>query len=188
MGLASWLGLEGKDIVAFMFASLLGFLAGTLVPAGWWAVYASILVSYHVFLAWLVLTADHEVGVSLRPASTIVTHLACLAVVLPLGMGQHFIPFFGLFRYTIAALAIFERGWLFSGNSSRPKNPDLSSNTPIVNSTSEDYQEWLSYLAEQKPASRKLGTSLKAEYEQWLLTRPQSRPAEPSSDLHTGGQ
>jgi hypothetical protein len=190
MGLAAWLNLEGKDIAAFMFASLLGYLAGTFVPAGGWAVYASILVSYHAFLAWLVITADDEVGISLSPVSTIATHLACLTVILPLGMGRHFIPFFGLFRYGIAALAIFERGWLFTKNNNAPKDKDkeTATTTPVVTSTNDDYQEWLRHLAEQKPASRKIGGSLKSEYEQWLLTRAQNRPVEPSNDGHTGGR
>jgi hypothetical protein len=188
MGLAAWLNLEGKDIAAFMVASLLGYLAGTLVPAGGWAVYVSILVSYHAFLAWLVITADHDVGISMSPASTIVTHLACLIVILPLGMGRHFIPFFGLFRYGIAGLAIFERGWLFTRNDSRPKEKETVSATPVIPSTGDDYQEWIRHLAEQKTASRKIGGSLKTEYEQWLLTRAKNRTAEPSNDGNAGGR
>jgi len=188
MGMAAWLDMEGKDVVAFMFAGLLGYLAATLVPAGAWAIYASILVSYHLFLGWLVVTAEHKTGVSLPIASTILTHLACLALILTLGMGRHVVPFFGIFRYGIAALAIFERGWLFSGNNNQPKHQDVPSTTPIVIASGDDYQEWLRYLAHQKTTSRRLGTSLKAEYEQWLLTRAQNRPAEPSPDGHAGGR
>jgi hypothetical protein len=182
MGLAVWLNLEGKDVVAFMFAGLLGFLAGTLVPAGSWAVYTSILVSYHLFLGWLVLTADHNTGFSLPIASTTATHLACLTLILALGTAHHFVPFFGIFRYGIAALAIFERGWLFSGNNNQTRQQDVPSSTPLINSTGDDYEEWLRHIAQQKPASRQLGRSLKAEYEQWLLNRAQNRPAEPSND------
>lgn len=179
MGLAGWLDLEGKDVVAFMFSVVLGYLAGTFVPPGGWSVYVSILVSYHLFLAWLVITAEHEIGVSLPISSTILTHLACLALILPLGMGRHFVPFFGVLRYSIAALAIFERGWLFSGNAAKPKPQEIPIPTPVVSSTGEDYQEWLRYLAQQKSASFKPGTSLKAEYEQWVLARARSRNAEP---------
>lgn len=176
------LNMEGKDIVGFVFATLLGYLAGTVVPAGLWAIYTSILVSYHLFLVWLVLTADQEGGVSLPLASTIVTHLACIAVILPLGLGRHVIPFFGVFRFGIAGLAIFERGWLFSGNNKKPKEQEVPSVAPVLSTSGDDYQDWLRYLAQQKSGSRKVGASLKAEYEQWMLARAQSRPGEPSED------
>jgi len=182
MGLAAWLDLEGKDVVAFMFAGLLGYLAGTLVPAGPWAIYTSILVSYHLFLVWLVVMADDKIGISLPVASTIVTHLACLAIILPLGMARHFVPFFGILRYGIAALAIFERDWLFSGRTNQPRAQDVPNTAPRIADSSEDYQEWLCYLGRQKPGSRKPGSSLKEEYEQWLIARARSRPAVPSSE------
>jgi hypothetical protein len=178
MGLAVWLNLDGKDVVVFMFASLAGYFVGRLMPPGLWAIYMSILVSYHLFLAWLVLTADHEVGFSMPIVSTITTHLACMVVVVGLGMGRHFVPFFGVLRYGIAGLAIFERGWLFSGNSDRPEREVVASAGPLVTATAEDEQAWHRYLAQQKPGLRKPGSSLKAEYEQWMLTRAQSRTGE----------
>jgi hypothetical protein len=184
MGFAAFLNLKGQDIAAFFAASVFGYLAGTLVPDGAWSVYTSILVSYHLFLVWLVVTAEHQTGVSLSPVSTIVTHLACLAIILPLGMGRHVVPFFGIFRYGIASLAIFERGWLFGGKSraSEPKDEEIQVPAAIATSTADDYEEWRRYLAQQRPGSRKPGTSLKSEYEQWLLARPQGRPAEPATD------
>jgi hypothetical protein len=175
------LNLEGKDIAGFVIANLLGFLAGRLVPTGLWSIYVSILVSYHLFLLWLVLT-EQEGGVSLPIASTIVTHLACLALILPLGLGRHVIPFFGVFRFGIAGLAIFERGWLFSGNNNKPKEEDVQSVTQIVSASGDDYQDWLRYLAQQKSGSRKVGTSLKTEYEEWLLARARERSVGPSND------
>jgi hypothetical protein len=178
MGLAAWLDLEGRDVAAFMVAGLLGFVAGHLVPPGWWAVYTSILVSYHLFLAWLVLSADQGSGVSLPIVSTIATHLAFMALVVALGLARHVTPLFGFFRYGIAALAIFERGWLFGGKA-KPPNEQIAevvpSTSPILAGTADDYREWELHLAQQKPGSRTMGTSLKAEYEQWLLTRAKSR-------------
>jgi hypothetical protein len=182
MGLAAWLNLDGKDVVVFMFAGLAGYFAGRLMPPGWWAIYMSILVSYHLFLAWLVLTADHDVGISMPIVSTITTHLACMAVVVGLGMGRHFIPFFSVFRYGIAGLAIFERGWLFSGNTVHFNEPEVASAGPVATVTREDEQAWLRHLAQHKPGPRKPGSSLKAEYEQWMATREQSRTAEAGKD------
>jgi hypothetical protein len=115
MGLFTLLKMEGKDIAAFVLAGLFGYLVGSLIHEESWAVYTSILVSYHLFLGWLVLTADREPGFSLPVVSTILTHLACLALILTLGMGHNLVPFFGILRFGIAGLAIFECRWLFSG-------------------------------------------------------------------------
>jgi hypothetical protein len=178
MGLAAFLDLDGPDIAAFFAATLLGYLAGAMVPAGAWSLYVSILVSSHLFLAWLVFSTEQKTGASLPTASTIVTHLACLAVVIPLGIGRRYIPFFGIFRYAIAALAIFERGWLFGGKTGEPKSEPAPTPAAVITATADDFQEWQRYLAQQKPGSRKPGTSIKAEYEQWLLARAQKPPVQ----------
>jgi hypothetical protein len=154
MGLAALFNLDGKDIAAFVVAGLLRYLSAS------WAVLTSILVSYHLFLAWLVITAENKAGVSLPIFSTIATHLACLVLIVPLGLARHFIPFFGLLRYGIAGLAIFERGWLFTEDNVQYRSEEPPA-TPIIADTAEDYKEWLDYLAKQSPASRKLGSSLK---------------------------
>ena len=187
MGLATLFNLEGKDIAAFVVASLLGYLLASLMPAGTWAVLTSILVSYHLFLAWLVITAENRAGVSLPIFSTIATHLACLVLIVLLGLALRLIPFFGIFRYGIVGLAIFERGWLFTENTVQYKSEEPPA-TPIVTDSAEDYQEWLNYLAKQSPAFRKPGSSLKEEYGRWLLARAQNRPAVPSNDSHSGGR
>ena len=172
-------GSTGKDAVAFLLACGLGYLVGTFLPAGAWAVYTSVLVAYHLFLAWLVITADHEVGISLPIVSTIVTHLACMGCVIGILLARHYIPFFRYLGMGVAGLAFFERGWLFVRT--RPKEKPEPVAAPVVVSTGNDYQEWTRYLAQQKPAAMKPGTSMKAEYEKWLLARSQS-PAAPSQD------
>jgi hypothetical protein len=180
MGLMLFLNLEGPDIAAFFAATLLGYLAGAVVPAGSWSVYVSILVSYHLFLAWLVFSTEQKTGASLPIASTVVTHLACLAIIIPLGMGRRHIPFFTIFRYGIASLAIFERGWLFSGKMGEPepKREETPIAPVIITATAEDFQEWQRHLARQKPGSRKPGSSRKTEYEQWLIARAQKPPVQ----------
>jgi hypothetical protein len=188
MGFISLLNLEGSNILGFFLASLLGFLAGTLVPEGAWATYTSILVSYHVFLAWLIVIDDQKTGVSLPIASTAMTHVACLVLVLPLGMARHFIPFFSFFRYTIAALALFERAWLFNGESKQHTHQAAPATTPVPVDTAEDYQDWLRHLARQKPSSRKPGSSLKTEYEQWILARAKNRPTVSANDRDSGAR
>jgi len=182
MGLAAWLNLEGIDIAALFAADLLGYLAGALMPPGPWALYTSILLSYHLFLAWLVFSGERKATISLPVISTILTHLACLAIVLPLGIARHYIPFFSILRYGITGLAVFERGWLFSANEVQfpiqPRDIPTAADSPVLQAASgDDFAEWQRYLAQQKPGTRKPGTSLRAEYEQWLLARQQARQA-----------
>ena len=61
------------------------------------------------------LRGEHKAGISLPIGSTILTHLACLILIVPVGMAHH-LPFFGVFRFGIAGFAVFERGWLFSAS------------------------------------------------------------------------
>jgi hypothetical protein len=178
MGLATFLNLEGIDIAAFLVATLLGYLAGTFSPETQWAVYAPILIAYHLFLAWLVVRSEQETGISLPVVSTIMTHIACLLVLLFLGGARHYVPFFGIFRYSIPGLAVFERGWLFSGTG-REAPPQQVASTPAiaVSSSGDDFEEWKRHLA-QRSGPRKPGSSIKAEYEQWLLERNKGRSVE----------
>jgi hypothetical protein len=161
-------------------------MTSTLVPKGPWANYTFILVFYHLFLAWLVIDADHKTGVSLPIVSTILTHLACLAIILFYGMGQDVIPFYGILRFGVIALAIFERNWLFSANPAKladekkKENPVSAENKAaaaraIATATGEDHEAWIQYLAQRDPRLRKPGMSVKDEYEQWLVARVKSR-------------
>jgi hypothetical protein len=182
VGLEGLFNLEGKDLAVFMLACALGWLASSFMPPGAWAVYTSILVAYHLFLVWLVITAEGETGISLPIGSTILTHLAYLAIIFPLGMSRHFVPFFGIVRYGIAGLAIFERGWLFSGKIRKPKVQEAQDTTPKVTGTAKEYEEWLKYLAQRKQTARAPGSSLKAEYEEWLLARRRNESSATLSD------
>jgi hypothetical protein len=175
MGLLVWLDLRGVDIVAFVLMDILGYLAGTMVPPGRWAIYTSILVSYHLFLGWLVFFGERKAAISFSTPVTIITHLACLTLIIPIGLVRHFFSFFGLLRFCIAAFAIFERNWLFSGNVVEHE-PERVPEAPVAASTPEDFAEWSRYIAHRKPGSRAYGGSIKAEYEQWLRARHASAP------------
>jgi hypothetical protein len=86
-----------------------------LLPDTALATYAYILISYHLVLAFNVFTADKEAGMSLPWGQTILTHLACVGLLVGMAMGRHTIPFFGLIRFAVPGLAPFEASWLFSG-------------------------------------------------------------------------
>ncbi|HEY4382176.1 MAG TPA: hypothetical protein VGN01_17640 [Acidobacteriaceae bacterium] len=179
MSLLVWLDLRGMDIAAFVLMDILGYLVGTMVPPGTAAVLTSILVSYHLFLAWLVFTSDRRATVAFPIFLTLATHAACLALIIPIGVAGQVIPLFGLFRFLIAAFAVFERGWLFRADVVEHE-PERVPEAPVIASTPEDFAAWQQYLAQQKPGSRPHGVSIKAEYEQWVRAR-HAPPAPPTT-------
>ena len=173
--------VKAADLVAFLVSALLGYLASTLVPQGSWANYTFILVFYHLFLAWLLIDADHKTSVYLPIVTAILTHLACLAIIITYGMGQEVIPFYRVLRFGVIALAIFERNWLFSGGKKKQELPVKAPiSTVIAEATAEDHEAWLNHLATRNPLSRKPGMSIKDEYEEWLAARAKKRSASPS--------
>lgn len=208
MSLAVFSKFEGTDFAAFAACGAIGYFAGTFAPAGSGAaIYITVLVSYHLFLAWLIfLSGQKEAGVSLPPGPTALTHVACVFVILgPVIAAVHTIPHFGVIDYdsmegmtaanrtyrmiqalccSIAGLAMFERNWLFSNEAPVEKaKPVQAPVAPIVlTATADDFQAWQQYLAQQKKGPRPLGSSLKTEYEQWLLARHQARSAQSADD------
>ncbi len=191
MGILSLVRLLTKlvkpgDLLAFVISALIGYMISTYLPQGAWANYTFILVSYHLFLAWLVFDAEHDTGFSLPILSTIATHLACLVLIVAFGTARNSIPFFSYLRFGVVTLAFFERDWLFQAGSHKQKeNPDTAKVIPaaekaavakaIATATGDDHEAWMHYLAHRDPKSRKPGMSVKDEYEQWMLARAKSQ-------------
>jgi hypothetical protein len=76
--------------------------------------------------------------------------------------------------------------WLNLIFSGRAKKKDATVEAPVhdavLNATGQDYDEWMHYLAQRNPMERKPGSSLKEEYEQWLIARAKKRAAAHSHD------
>lgn len=196
--------LFSKNGPAFVISSLIGFVIARYLFDGAWATYAYILISYHLFLAWLVITAEHETGFSMPIVSTIVTHLSCLTIVVGVTYGRHYIPFFGLIRYCIPALAPFERDWVFKGSKKTSENPKtteskekkepvkrapavaaiklVSVDTALSQATLDDHDAWLRHLSQPNRPHKRAGLSVREEYEQWLVARISARQVSPPSD------
>ena len=214
MGYSAFYSFEGPDFAAFAAAVLISYFAGTFAPVGSAAsLYITVLLSYHLFLAWLVFFSSNSLGddnrkqaaISLPIGQTLLTHAACLAVILgPVATAVHALPHYSQaqapmtmadmaairlkFRLAealcglAAGLAIYERRWLFSAEGAqfppKPGDAPVAAPSPVLQAASgDDFAEWQHYLAQRKPGTRKPGTSLKAEYEQWLLARQQTRQA-----------
>ena len=97
---------------------------------------------------------------------------------IPLGIARHYIPLFGVFRFCIAAFAVFERNWLFKANHEPEKAAAVPTAPIIMAATAEDFAAWQQYLSQKKSHSYAPGTSLKTEYEQWLMARQQSQASQ----------
>lgn len=108
-----------SDWLALIVACASGYLAGNFVPAGWCSIFTSMLLSYHLFLGWLVSTAATKMEI-VRPLSyPAAIHLTCLVVIVSIGTGRMFVPHFDLVCCGVSVLALFERDWIF-----RPTVPD----------------------------------------------------------------
>jgi hypothetical protein len=209
MSLSSFSNFEGPDMVAFLVCEGIGFFAATFAPQDSGAsLYVTVLVAYHLFLAWLVFVsgtsfsfegdAQKKAAISLPVGQTLLTHAACLAVILgsvatavhklallnPVHPGPDDVTAPNPHGYVIyqvakaicgamAAFAIFERRWLFSAEpSAQPAKVMEAAPSPVLQAaTAEDTRAWHEHLAQQRPGLRTPGSSLKSEYEQWLLAR-----------------
>ena len=118
-------------LIAFLICSGIGYLLGRYLPDSWSA-YVSILVSYHLFLGWLVITAEHDTGFSMPVLSTVLTHAACLALLIGLAIGQRYVPFLALVRIFVPGLAPFECNWLFAAGVVREKAPKDTLDTRTI--------------------------------------------------------
>ena len=184
--------VKPADLIVFLISVFIGYYVASFLPEGAWANYTFILLSYHLFLTWLVIDADHETGISLPIVSTLLTHAACLVLIISFGAESRHIPFFAFVRAGVVMLAIFERDWLFSGNKQKKDRPKtkvpvtaavnaIPVDVAIEEATAEDHEAWIRHLAQPNRATRKPGLSVKEEYEQWLVARIGSRHAAPSS-------
>lgn len=119
MGISSLLRLRKGDGFALFGSCLVGYLVGRIIPDPNWSIQAYILISYHLFLGFLLATRGKESRHPVPVAAGIAIHLAFVAAIVGLGLLRHYIPYFSLVRYTIAGIAVFERWFLFGPDSDR---------------------------------------------------------------------
>lgn len=206
---SSFSGFDGADAAAFLVCGIAGYFIGSFAPAGAPAIYTTVLVSYHLFLAWLIFGkrssggADgmKQSGVSLPIGHTILTHAACLAVIIAFTVGAvHAVAFFKappemqpgtsfdpqaasnevntnlrafkVLVCALAGLAFFERNWLFS--SEAPEKPRAE---PVIAAPPTTIRATTEDAAEWQrylaanASSFRPGTSIKDEYAKWLEAR-----------------
>jgi hypothetical protein len=155
-------------VAAFLVSTLLGFLIAHYLLDGTAAIYGSLLISYHLFLAFLIVIGEREKGLSLSIGPSIVTHLAFLAILIGVGVGRHYVPLFGFIRYFTPSLAPFEAEWLFSGGR---KKREAAKPEPMFTGTPEDYEEFVQYLGQRERRFSRPGRSLREEQVVWMADR-----------------
>ena len=197
--------------VGFIICSLIGFVIGNYLLTGAAAAYASVLISYHLYLVFLILlpqkeekgVVEKQKGLALPIGQTIVTHAAFLALVVGLPYLRHHIPFFGILKLFIPALAPFEVKWLFNkekkmkafGESQEKapaeikmkKGETFSIDDLINTATADDHEIFLAYLRQPNRAFRKPGLSIREEYGYWLVDRAKNRAAPAAATATTAG-
>ncbi|MGH9589735.1 MAG: hypothetical protein ACRD25_05035 [Terracidiphilus sp.] len=164
-------------IFAYILSALIGFAIGHYVLQGATAAFASILISYHLYLLFLVLMAKQEKGLSLPVGQTILTHMAFLLVVIGLPYMRTQIPFFSLISLLIPGLAPFETMWLFSGQSQPARKVEDLKPVDTASATSEDHREFVEYLRNGHRPFRKPRGTVDDEFRAWLADRAKKRAA-----------
>jgi len=165
--------------LGYVVASLIGFVIGHYLLHGAAAAFTSILVSYHLYLFFLVLGARHEKGISLPIGQTIFTHLAFLVVVIGIPYLRAQIPLFGLIALLVPGLAPFETKWLFSGQGSKSITVDESRPVEPAFATAVDHEEFRLYLRSGNRRFRKPGATVDEEFKAWLADRAKKRATAP---------
>jgi hypothetical protein len=182
--------IKGEDLLAIMISAFLAYLVTSFLPEGPWVSYVFLLLYYHLFLAWVVVDPDRKKIHSVSIIPTIVMHLTVLALIVGLVMARNSLPFFVILRFSVVGLASAERRMLSTWTIEKEDPVDTkaaavsAAAAEVVDSlTGEEYEEWVTYLSKRDPRSVKAGTTVKQEYEQWLLARAKTRPAVSSNTI-----
>ena len=162
-------------IFAYLFATAIGYALGHYLLDGPAAAYASILVSYHLFLVFLVFSAEHKKGLSMPLGHTIATHAAVLALLIGLAYMRAQVPLFGLISLLVPALAPFETQWLFSGDGKVIKDDEEDKETPIHTASLEDREAFRDYMLQKDRPFRRPGLTLTQEFHLWNKDRAQKK-------------
>jgi hypothetical protein len=166
-----------KGIVAIL-CGLVGYLLAQFLPDGALSVYAPMLIAYHLFLAFLVITTVQDKGISLSPVPTVLTHVACLALLVIFAEARAYIPYFSIIRFFTPGIAAAEAAWLLGG---KGKKAQVAVDTADpMGGTAQDYEDFIHYLRQNERPFSKPGRSVKEEYKFWLAYR--SKQGAMSSD------
>jgi len=162
-------------VVALLISILIGFVIGHVLLQGAVAAYASILISYHVYLVFLIVMAERKSGLSLQIGPTILTHSAFLALLIGLPYVRSKVPFFGLISLFMPGLAPFEANWLFGGERGNATTQTTASPVAAEPATFEDHEAFREHLKQGDRPFRKPGRTVDEEFNFWLADRARKK-------------
>lgn len=165
-------------LVVYVLCDAVGFLVAYLLPDGPWTPYLPLMIAYHLFLIFLIVSLavsdEQKIGLSMPIPMIVITHLAFLGALIGVVFGREYVPFFGFVRYALPALAPFEAQWLFEG-----KRKDRSTEErPLPAGTAEDYDQFLKYMREKDRRFMQPGRSVHDEFAAWSADRAKRRSAQ----------
>lgn len=162
-------------LVVYALCDLVAFLLEKALPDAPWAPYVPLLVSYHLFLIFLLIAlgmrGEQKIGISLGIPMTVISHLAFVGGLIGIVFGREYVPLFGLVRYVLPGLAPFEARWLFEGK----RKERVIDQRPLPQGSAEDYDEFLQYMRQKDRRFQKPGRSIHDEFEAWNADRAKRR-------------
>jgi len=166
------LNLKHSDYFALLVANLLAYLiTDQCLPATDWAPAATVFIAYNLFICWLFFAADDESGRSFGLGYTLVSHAAFVAIAMAITYysSRHFLSPMAMLkvRVPVLALAIFEKGWLFTKNSAYKSNENPKKSQEFLEANAEEYGQWMNYLYAQKPPFPRPGKTVEKEFSIW---------------------
>ena len=170
-------------ILGFAVSSIIGLFIGSFLLPGTVGAYVSILVAYHLFLAFLLYLADRKQGMSITIPLAAVLHLAVLATLVGFAYLHAInLPLFGFISFFAPALAPIESHYLYSGSGIAIPNPIAAPDLPGLPddyiATHEDQEAFKDYLRQKERPFRKRGFSIEDEFRLWLAVRVQRQGGE----------
>lgn len=158
-------------ILAYVISAAIGYALGHYLLDGEAAAYASILVSYHLFLGFLVFAADQKKGFSMPVIQTVLTHSAVLGLLVGLAYMRAHVPFSGFISLLVPGLAPFETKWLFSGDGKATRDQATDNDVPMQNASAVEHEAFRAYLMQKERPFRTPGMSLNQEFNLWMKAR-----------------
>ncbi|UWZ82691.1 hypothetical protein [Occallatibacter riparius] len=161
--------------VVYVLCAGVGYLAGNYLPASAATPYIPVLVSYHLFVLYLIMhvgvTGVQKIGLSMSVPMAIVGHLCFVGAMIGMVLGREKVPLFGLLQYVVPGLAPFEVRWLFE----RPKTSHVAMEPEnMPQGTHDDYAEFTEYLRGKRKFQR-AGRTANEEFSMWRADREKQR-------------
>ncbi|MGA7343727.1 MAG: hypothetical protein WBE72_06060 [Terracidiphilus sp.] len=167
--------------IVLVLCGMIGYLLSRFLPDGPLAIYVPMMISYHLLLAFLVVTTIQDKKVKLSIGSAAFTHFAFFVLLVVFAEMQSYIPYFEIVRFLVPCLALAEEALLFGVKGKRKAGDEAEELTP---GTAEDYEEFIHYLRKNDRPFSKPGATIKDEYRSWLAYR--SKHQQPATDSWQG--